>query len=244
MVLCAARTGSTLLVHLLRSHPSVMCYGELFSPGQVTGAAGVHRGRARQDPGYLRALTAHRDDDPVRFLYKIAFDPQGHDSVGFKVKYDELVLPSHRRLLRALRRDRDIRVVLLRRRNLFERYVSWYTVNEVTHQTLAVGDDEVAEAPPVSLDPVKVELDMRETTQRQARFAQMFSDHRTFGITYEELHDESAHGALLEFLGVAPAPLNSPTKKLQRRTMEQAVANFDELKDHFEGTPFERHFAA
>jgi len=103
MITCPARTGSTMLVQLLRSHPEICSHGEVFTPHRITGITGIYAQERREEPDFLERLAVERNDDPIKFLYKIVLDPQGKKAVGFKLKHDELVLPEYKALLEEMR---------------------------------------------------------------------------------------------------------------------------------------------
>ncbi|MGB2694181.1 MAG: hypothetical protein WBD55_03220, partial [Dehalococcoidia bacterium] len=84
VIRAAARTGSTMLVRALNSHPNVRCFGELFNdevdfvPFEVDGYDNFSA-RDRQ----------LRDGDPVSFLSERIFcaQPPEISAVGFKLLY-------------------------------------------------------------------------------------------------------------------------------------------------------------
>jgi LPS sulfotransferase NodH len=245
LITCPARTGSTMLVHLLRSHPEICSHGELFTPNRITGITGTYLQKSREQADFLDRLSRERNRDPIKFLYKIALDPQGRKVVGFKLKHDELVLPEFKALRDEIAGDVDFRIIHLRRENLLRRYLSWYVANHVTHTTLAVGSQTIPEAPSVRLDPVECQQDFERTLQRDAEFRKLFARHRCFSLSYEELvacdHQEKM-AALLNFLGVSPRKLTTTTKKMGDNDLRRAIANFDELRSHFAGGPFSGFF--
>jgi len=54
--------------------------------------------KGREEPDFIDWLSAERDRDPIKFLYKIALDLQGKKAVCFKLKHDELILPEYKTL--------------------------------------------------------------------------------------------------------------------------------------------------
>ena len=58
MITCPARSGSSMLVHLLRSHPEICAHDEVFSPDKVRGLSGKLLQRSREDPGFIEWLSA------------------------------------------------------------------------------------------------------------------------------------------------------------------------------------------
>jgi hypothetical protein len=233
-----------MLVHLLRSHPEICSHSELFTRNRITGITGTYLQKSREEADFLERLSRERDRDPIKFLYKIALDPQGRKVVGFKLKHDELVLPEYKALREEIAGDVDFHIIHLRRDNLLRRYLSWYIANHVTHTTLAVGNQTIPEARPVRLDPVDCQRDFEITLQREAEFRKLFGRHRSFSLSYEETvaRDPEKMAALLNFLGVSSRELTTTTKKMGENNLRRAIANFDELRSHFAGSPFSRFF--
>src|SRR5436190_4214546 len=60
MITCPARSGSSMLVHLLRSHLEICAHDEVFSPDKVRGLSGKYHLRSNEYPGFNEWLTADR----------------------------------------------------------------------------------------------------------------------------------------------------------------------------------------
>src|SRR5215813_14269635 len=71
IILCAARTGSTMLRHMLNSHPDVRCHGEVMTG---RGLDALVRGDRNADPSATRALMNRRESDPQGFLEDVVLD--------------------------------------------------------------------------------------------------------------------------------------------------------------------------
>jgi LPS sulfotransferase NodH len=244
MITCAARTGSTMLVHLLRSHPEICSHGEVFSPAKIAGITGIYEQERRKEPDFIDCLSAERDRDPIKFLYKIALDLQGKKAVCFKLKHDELILPEYKALRDEIVNDRDFRIIHLRRENLLRRYLSHYIANHVTHVTLALNGQGIPEVPRVELNPRECQKDFETIRRREAEFAELFAQHPGFLISYEEMvaGDAKKIRALLDFMGVSPRELTTTTQKLGRSNLREVIANFEELRTYFAGSPYSRFF--
>ena len=67
LINCSARTGSTLLVHLLNSHPDAICHGEPFGPEVVGNIAGRYRAARQADPEAERVVQQMRDEYSTRW---------------------------------------------------------------------------------------------------------------------------------------------------------------------------------
>jgi len=245
VITCPARAGSTMLVHLLRSHPEICSHDEVFSsPGTIGGMTGTYLIKCRTDPGFVSYLSAEKDRDPIKFLYKIVLDLQGKKAVCFKLKHDELVLPEYKALREEIVNDRDFRIIHLRRENLLRRYLSHYMANRVTGVTLVVRGQTMPEMRPVVLDPHECEKDFETALAREKEFAQLFAQHPSFSISYEEMIAPGAEKiqSLLDFIGVSRRELTTTTRKLGRDDLRQAIANFEEVRGYFADGPFSKFF--
>jgi LPS sulfotransferase NodH len=244
MITCAARTGSTMLVHLLRSHPEICSHGEIFSPGKITGITGTYLDKCGARLDFIDRLSAERDRDPIKFLYKIALDLQGKKVVCFKLKHDELILPEYKTLRDEIVNDRDFRIIHLRRENLLRRYLSHYITNRITHVTLAVKGQMIPEVPPITLSPHECQKDFETIRSREQEFVELFAPHPSFSISYEEMAagDAQKMRALLDFMGVSPRELTTTTQRLGCDDLRQVIANFEELRTYFAGSLYSKFF--
>jgi LPS sulfotransferase NodH len=246
MITCPARSGSTMLVHLLRSHPDIISHDEVFaSPGGLGGMTGTYLMKRRAEPDFADRMAAEKDRDPVKFLYKIVLDLQGKKAVSFKLKHDELVRPEYYKVLRdEIVNDRDFRIIHLRRENLLSRYLSHYIATYVTRVTLAVHGQTVPEFHPVVLDPHKCQEDFETVLRREKEIAELFAQHPGFHITYEEMITPGSEKlqCLLDFMGVPRRELTTTTQKLVCNDLRRVIANFDELCSYFAATPYSKFF--
>src|SRR5438876_6059739 len=174
VITCPATAGSTMLVHLLRSHPEICSHDEVFSaPGTLGGMTGTYLMKCRAEPDFASYLAAEKDRDPIKFLYKVVLDLQGKKAVCFKLKHDELVRPGYKVFRDEIINDRDFRIIHLRRENLLRRYLSWYIANNVTRVTLAIHGQTVPELQPVVLKPRKIQKDFETILDREREFAEL-----------------------------------------------------------------------
>jgi LPS sulfotransferase NodH len=246
IITCPARSGSTMLVHLLRSHPEICSHDEVFSPEKVKGMTGTYLERIEEDPSFIDLLSSDRYCDPIKFLYTRALDPQEKTIVGFKLKHDELVLPGYKILRDEIAANRKLRIIHLRRNNLLRRYVSHYIASHVTRVTLAVSNQPIPDLPCIRLDPVACEKDFETVLAREAEFTALFDSHPHFSISYEDMvrGDLNKLDHLLGFLNVSPRPLTTPTQKLGRDDLRTVIENFDELREYFSNSRFAQFFEA
>lgn len=232
VIVTTGRTGSTRLRLLLDSHPLITCHGELFGENLSTLAA----------PGSEphRRLLAERDLDPAGFAMQRAFAPTGAAAVGFKILHQQL-LQRWPGLLDALQRAQDVRIIHLVRRNGIKRFMSEYFVGTVTGKNVYFQDEPLPRIEPVVV-PVTILLERLSEERRQSdRIRAVFADHPCHEVAYEESLDDDgpALRAAQEFLGVPPASLTAPIRKILPDDLRQLIANFDEVAAAVRGTPFE-----
>ena len=234
MISCAARSGSTYLVHLIRSHPDLFFHGEILAGEKVNGLLGEYEKKLQENPALRDVLFQEREKNPALFLYKYGFDTQGYKGVGFKYKTDESLLDEYRQRTEAVVRDKDIKIIFLLRRNLLAQYVSHQVVLQQTGQTFAVHEEDVPQIDKLTIDPQKCIVYIKNVINRQKQVEKMFLMHRTFHIRYEDIVEgapekKTVLADLQKFLGVQNVDLSSPTKKIIREPLAKLVINYDEV---------------
>lgn len=244
MITCSARTGSSLLETSLLSHPDIQSHGEVYDPNRVNSLRGRYSALLKDDV-QRAALTKYRDANQTAFLYKYVFDAQGKKAVGLKLKHEELFLPKFGETREAIRKDTDIKVIHLRRENLFARFVSWWLAAKVTGVTEIHSEEKRPEITSVVIPIRDCHMDFDRSAARYDFFRKMYKDHPSLEVTYETLAgpDQKAEFARVqEFLGVAPQELTSKLRKVVTKDLRQIVENYDELAAHFASTRYAEFF--
>lgn len=111
VILTEARSGSSLLVSMLRAHPNVVCHGEAF-----------HKRNVAVLPPLDQTTPAVRDADPDAFAERLFASGDAQPdcrAVGFKLFYYH-----NPGLLYRLMRGRQVRFILLRRDDRLAQYAS------------------------------------------------------------------------------------------------------------------------
>jgi hypothetical protein len=226
MIACAARTGSTMLVRTLRSHPRLLVHGEVWGEHMV----GVDGPMAGWDAAALDAFEARRFREPAAAMAQIS---EAHDAqaVGFKLKYDELVRPQWHDIRALVEADTDLRIVFLDRRDLLRRYLS----HQIVLRQTGVTNVPAGEAPP-AIQPFTVDIedllrDIAETGRRTREFAAAFAAHASLRIAYEDLAaaPQAVCDQVATFLDVAPAPVRVATERIVRAPPEALLLNHAEV---------------
>lgn len=226
MIACAARTGSTMLVRTLRTHPALLVHGEVWGRRMV----GLDGPLASLDPDACHALEAQRFGSPAAAMARF-LAPHGAEAAGFKLKYDELVRPEWRGIRALVEGDVELRIVFLDRRDLLRRYLS----HQVVLRQTGVTNVPAGEAPP-TVQPFVVDIDdllrdIAETRRRTREFATAFAAHPSIRIAYEDLAaaPQATCDRVAAFLDVAPAPVRVATERIVRQPPEALVLNHAEV---------------
>ena len=230
LVLCAERTGSSMLVGLLGSHKECFVAGELFNPRLI--AKGHLAGWPNPKD---RELLALRQADPVGFISRVfeIIARRGYRAAGFKLMYQhgqkQVAATEY------LVSQKDIRVIHLKRRNLLRRLLS-----ERRAQSTDVWSEtpDASGSPPPSVDLpfLNSASNFAHIETKQAEYEERFKSHPVLELFYEDLaNDPQAVGACaLEFVGLRPeGPLEIRFKKTGTDPLRQAIANYDDLKAQF-----------
>jgi LPS sulfotransferase NodH len=235
VILTRPRCGSTYLATLLNSHPQVLCHGELFYAHQVFYAVGYRDGTLHL------ATPAERDADPQGFVAKIWDLPFASRAVGFK-----LVAGQHAGAFDAVYADRQVRAIVLRRRNRLKKFVSALIAEREqmwTHYKHRYR--------PEDLKPIRVEVslpDLAAYLESERAFydgiaAELARQPKPWvEICYEDLFAGSTTvEGLLRFLGVEPRVhgLEPATHKRNSKRLADLIVNFDGLAREVAGTELE-----
>jgi hypothetical protein len=245
IIACPARSGSTMLVHMVRSHPDCVSNSEVMAFTEHAGGFDTSSRTYVDQLGGEAALVKWRRNDPIDFMNRAAFYADDHLWGGFKIKSDELVLRQYLPVLQALQADVSIKVLHLNRTNLLERYVSWVMVNDVTGVTMAVRQEDVPDFGTVKINPKRAERDFLLAEERQAKVDEWFSNHDMLQLEYEALTlDPMAESKrICAFLDIEERLLTTRTIKIAPH-VSTLVSNFEQLQEYFAGSRFERLFDA
>ena len=236
IILTTQRTGSTFLVACLRSHPEVDCITELLVGAHLEPPAIFRTSRALTKASrFVMAGGWH----PTRAIRRFYASSEGRVRV-FKAMYNQL---SWRPTLNCLRRDRDIRVIHLRRRNLLKMHVSRLLMP--TRRNFIWEPHTTEPLPPVRIrvDPAAAIAQMRRARAQYERFEALFAAHPRLPVVYEDLIEDQrlrpAEGRrICGFLGVEERPMSSRFVKLNPDSLEDIVTNYDELLGAVRRTEF------
>lgn len=237
IVLGPARSGTTLLKNLLRSHPNVLSFSEIFCPGRI------YWDYPDMESLSTDEVVAVRDADPVAFarlVFEGEYEPR-FSCVGFKLLYSQLFAPELKPLLLHLGTMEHLRVVHIHRENLYKAHVSGLIarVRQQQGRSLNAAEDcDVDEDLTVRVDPQQCRAYFEGVTRQRAMAENVFIHQKLIRLSYEELTSDMVPtmAGVLRFLDVPPAALEADTVKVRKRPVQRVVENHREVERAFRGT--------
>lgn len=235
------RSGSTVIVDHLESHPSIVCYNELFSPN----GRSIWENRAeRSDRTALAPYDVFKDMRSqsaetggrefyrpyLREMIDTARQDKPDACVGFKLLTYQA--NAHKRLMRVLKKQQFAFLHLIRR-NVVRQVISSFVANERGAWNRR---DWTPPSDRYNLDMTKfskrVKHNQSATEKDRALLPVLGVDHLT--IYYEDYVDapQPFLDRIHEFLGVEKADVTPTDLSIMTdRNLRNVVANYDELKD-------------
>ena len=235
VIVGTARTGSTLLVDLLKSHSQVRVFGELFRSTDEIGWD-VKPFASFQSP---EIVSLYRRD-PVTFLQSHVFRrwPRTCKAVGFKLFYYHARTPEHAVVWDYLAADPDICVIHLRRRNLLAQYYSL----RLAHQTNSWTKSAMKKT-----DSESLVLDAQECSDHfgwvralEEECIAFFARREVHDVWYEDLvaNKEGTMGDIQNFLGLEHKRVSATVARQRTKPLRLSIANYDSLRRDLEDTPW------
>lgn len=239
-IISAGRSGSTLLVTLLDSHPEIRLLGEIFNT----------RGRAVQNVSdlYIEPFCEYQISNSVKrpwltfnYLNSLNNYPIPNKAIGFKLIDIELF--RYPEILLKLILD-NYKIIHLVRDNPLDYHLSW----EIVKQKL-LGQTELKSSfklAPIYLDTDQILPALEGYSRRIKRFKKILKlmPNSVLTITYEDLVEDrkSIINSILEFLGIPSqdVELSSTLKKIAKGNHSEKIANYQQVKEILAVTKFKK----
>lgn len=228
VILSNGRSGSNLLVSLMRSHPEILQHGEIFGEFQLESRAVRRRINRAGICAYLdRRLSRMTTETAagVKILYN-----------NIEKRYGEVrgvpgieALPDH------IRADQRIKVIHLIREDKLAMLISIRLASESGRYTSGSYGDRTVHLP---VDWVREQF--AEIESRERRVDALFPPERLHRLTYEALvaDKEENMRRVFAFLDLEAAPIHSAMRRQNKRGKAEIVENFGELRQAFAGTRY------
>lgn len=242
VVLGHGRTGSTLVVQTLRDHPNVRMYGEIFHDDPAERPTSLRI----DEPPYVDQA------DGGRYLAEVIFRTRWWKplrAVGFKLFYDHARdSPGALRAWDHLVGDRSIRIVHVARRNLLEAWLSYQVALRTGVWVRASGEPRARpRVAPIHIQPEECREFFEFVGERRRWARAAFAGHEVLELEYErDLATGFARtlGRLADFLGVRRVHIPPPIERQRQGSSRAQIANYEELREAFHGTPYDEFFPA
>ncbi|MCC6474372.1 MAG: sulfotransferase [Burkholderiales bacterium] len=247
ILLATGRTGTTLLGNSLADHPGVLYYGELFHFDPVRRAE--EASRATVGAGLPRGLGAglaacRNDEDGAAYLRRLFSQRTAAGALGFKLFYFQARSGPPASAWEAIGADADLRIVHLQRRNWLESLLSFERAR-LTGVWHLPGAAPALGLGPMTIEPQRCLQHFERQRQALETASPLLRSHRVLDVEYEEMAAEfpGAMQRVCRFLEVDPAHAGAAyTRKIARLPAREEIANFEELRGRFAGTPYARFF--
>lgn len=238
IILGTARTGSNYLRGLLNSHMQIVAFGELFRDYDAIGWDFAHLPRSRASQWLFQ-------NDPVQFLETRVFGnfPKHIAAVGFKLFYYHAHSSTWEPVWTYLRDHKEIKVIHIKRKNFLKAYLSkkraMVSKEWVRQQTNGTASHE-----PIVLSYEECLDEFTKTQDWERKHDAFFEKHEKLEVFYEDLARDYVREmkGIQEFLGVEYKAVEPRTAKQSSRPLSASIANYLELKQKFEGSPWQTFF--
>jgi len=223
VIFAQGRSGSTLLVDLLSSHPEVFTYGEIFSKSVIKNV-----------------------QNPVRFASGLMVLNK-KPTCGFKVKIYQLTRDQNKDASDVLKKfsKQGWKIIFLHRDNYFLHAVSDLRSEKlkVWHE-LKAGEQSKNKKIHISYEEMLEALEFREKNRVDEINCLNGIEH--FSISYEDnLENTEKQKAfsksMLDFLDLEDIVLDTKLQKVVKGSLDEVIENYEELKDQLLKTRFARH---
>ena len=216
IILFQGRAGSTMLIQILKKHPSIFAFFEAFDLFPATWA-----NQKKWLKNYYEKLPLKNRD--IRVL-------------GFKSKFTSLSQPEK---IKEYIEKQNIKIIHLTRANPVKLAVSViraHMLRERTGQSNLFDDNDRIGKTTISPERFQRALEMRTTAYQELNDFVKSIDAETLNVEYESLLENGADAVarIYEFLGVRN--IGIPSLKIKKHTpddLREVLENFDELREAF-----------
>lgn len=229
------RTGSTLLVQLLDSHPQVLCIGEAFIDSEIYHAEYSYY-RYIKESIWRRAYSRLFRSRAVKYYLNRFYSLPQQQAVGFKMMAS--YTPQFDCVLRYIR-ENDVKIIHLVRQNYLKKYLSlarasqsgqWHARKPVQPRKIHV-------------EPNNLVQGIRRLKEEDTLLNTYLDGMPALKITYQSLQQrqDAAVGRILDFLQVdQDIELTADLVKINPDSAKDVIANYEEVADSLRGTEYER----
>ena len=232
-IITTQRSGSAWLVSLLNSHPQIKTFYEIF----LDRWAGDEHLTSFQN--YDKSHFGVRPEITWRYLQQLETYPGEHDTIGFKIMYNQL--GRHPEVLGKFARD-GYKLIHLVRENHLDLLVSSASMeqNGLIHSKKEVNANAVV----IDTESLRKVLATQAAYLGFMRKMLKVLPNPVMEITYSDLAQNNSETLqqIIDFLGVPLGKhrFESDRKKINRGTYQEKIANYEAVAQTLAGTRYER----
>lgn len=219
IVLSRSRTGSNLLISFLDSHPNIYARDEVFGwlHGKTPRQA-LEEFYCRQPP-YIKAAGC-------KIFY---YHPQDEDSGEIWKRLMDM---------------RKLRVIHLKRDNILRTLLSRKIAGRQDTWKDTQSESNLTKKKWVFFTFNELKQGFEQTRHWEIEYQNLFSSHPMINISYEDLirNPENEFKRITDFLFVSAWIPQTSLKKQNPEPASRLIVNYEELKNAFAGTKWERFF--
>lgn len=239
IILGRARSGSNLVRGSLMAHHQISVFGDIFRKDKV-----IHWGIPYY-PQTSRQLSLFQTDS-ARFVQQEVFGkfPRGIKAVGFKSLYPQQKRQVWNPVEAYLTAEKTIKIIHIKRRNILKAHLSLIKVDNHRDKWTNISGSPQETDQTYRLDYQTCLQAFEDTRRWEAEQDALFSNHPKLDMYYEDItanYDEQMR-RVQEFLGVAYRQVRPLTYKQSQQSLSTSIANYQELKAKFVGTPWIEFF--
>ena len=231
------RSGSSMTIHTLRSHPQIMGFGELFNDKRI----GYN---IKGYNNHLKKLDFLRRKDPIDFLERHIFTSYRNDikAVGFKLFSQQLDNEHFKDVWAWLVKNKDIKIVFLSRNNYLASLVSLLIASKTGK--FGIKDESERTNSRIMIDHQKCVEEFQKMEIYQKDALKHFNNHEVLKVSYEEIVSDLDHifYKFQRFLEVDPYEIRVNTIRQETRPLSEVIVNYNQLCEYFKDTKWEYLF--
>lgn len=237
IVIAHQRSGSTMVIATLGSHPNIIEFGEIFVSYNFSNAL-------KGDDQYSFPMLFLRNKYPTEYLERHIFSSFRNDvlAVGFKLFPPDLDNNNFKVIWNWISENKDIKIIYLHRKNLLASYASKIMAKKTGR--FHISNESQRTNTKVKINHKKC-LEYFIATERYMKSTlERLLGHDLLEITYEDMiiDLDKSFAKLQQFLGVEVISLKSIIIKKEIRPLSNVLSNYDQLCDQFMNTKWEVFF--
>jgi len=216
IVISRSRTGSTLLINLLNSHPNICAEGEVFK-------------------------FMNGDSQNKRWSEFFSKKNKTSKAVGFKLFYYHPIDSNDNSVWDEIVKNTDVKIIHLVRNQMLETYVSKLIAEKTNNWSQRGGKAKSLAEKSVNVDIKECIKEFEQIASWENDTRSMFGNHPFFELSYEELigKREMMMNEVSNFLDVKKFNFKSKLKKQNPENLSKLILNFKELETALTNTQYE-----